>query len=221
MSRHNIGITILGAADTGFNWQGLVSAAAEAANTGITYAQQKSAKEQADRDSATKAQAAIDADAHAVDALAAAQVALPGPAQDAARLEVQQAVLAEDAASAGLSPDAAAKRLKAAQDSATKAASEYSAAVVAAGADPKNATKQSALALAGAKAKAWATVITKAQAWQMVQSPTTPSAPTPPPRRDSGSWWTRPVAGPVPGWGVAVGGGLLTAGLGWLAFGRR
>ena len=130
----------------------LTSAASELLTRGVTTYQTDEAKKKAAADDAKKASAAIAADVQATAACADVEVAKAQspssvPAKQAA---AQQATNAQDLAAIGLSADAAAKRVAAANDAAKKAADAWSA-------DPKN-VRAGAMAKCSAQTAAKATM---------------------------------------------------------------
>lgn len=193
------------AASGGFNYGSLIGpimqAAGELAQGGISMYEQEQAKKDAEAKQAQSAaeakrklDAAIQADLNATlamaRAMASAQLKSPAAATDATVAEAMGR--AQDRAAAGLSAADNEKRV----DAAEKA---LDAAAMAASANPKDVYKQ-------ALAKAWTQTINKANYGSI-------TGPVRQPQGGGGgsSWLTRPAVGPVPGWGVALGGAGLAA----------
>lgn len=188
----------------GFSWGGIVGPilqfAGEAGKTGISMWEQNETQNRLAAEEQSKLTAALDADRKATAAIARADVAvklnMPTKAADQGAAEVAER--AQDRAGAALSPAASAKRVTVAEDALEKAAAASQS-------DPKSAYK-------AALVRAWTKTANKANGITLVTSDSGRNISAGTAR--GGSWFTRPVVGPVPGWGVAVGGVGLLTGLG-------
>lgn len=225
---------IIGDTGGGIDTSFLINAASELAQHGAQEYKSSEQKKASAADIEAKSSAVIAADAQATNAcaqasyaamvakdsaaLAAVNPALSSKAQAdqaalaAAQAACAQAISAEDVASAGLPPEAAAKRVKAANDAAQKAVSASLSAAQAAAAAPNDQGKKAAAQLAAARAQAAQATATKAAAGQIAGLPPG-SAPLPP--HGKPSFFTKMV-GPLPvyGWGlVGVGGAGILYGL--------
>ena len=213
----------------GFDWMQLANPVADIARTGITYAQKKEADKQSAAAAEKQANASILADRNAT--LAASRAAYSGElaagaveaskaapndtakanlsraasakfAADAAA--AQQAMAMQDVAGAGLSPDATAKRIAAAQEEASKAVAEWQAS-------PDDRAK----ALRATAAQATAMKVANPQMASGTGQVPIPNLPP----VEKGSFLTWKV-GPLPVWGWGVGAGVLGA-VAYFVFGRR
>lgn len=183
--------------EIGFDWSeglGTIFQAAGGLTQGVTSIVEK---EQAKAKAATEEKAAIEASVRADLAAAVAlqratlSEALKGASAGIDRTAADLAVSAADRAGAKLSAGAQEARADAANRN-------RAAAISAAQASPKDASKK-------ALVDAWTRLINKAQAGAIVASEKGPAEP-PPPK----SFLTKPLIGPVPGWAVGAGGvGLL------------
>ena len=208
------GYTILGeyrgeSVGEGGSWMdmlpGLFSAAGGAAGSLIEKKKTDDAAAKTAKDSEAALYAAITADQRAKDALAKALVSeeLKSSSASADRMAADMALSTQDEAARGLSPENQKKRSEAAKKALEKATNEWQAAsannkpavtkakelwVKAAQtiyAKTQNALMVSAAQLPGGLAQ---------QQWQMQQM-----------QMQNQSWFTRPVLGPIPGYGVVGG----------------
>jgi hypothetical protein len=194
-------LELLGAAAAssggGFNWGTLVDAAAEAAKQGVTYAEQKKADDAAAKNASAAALKAIAADSAWASAEQTLDIARQsgdqGRIAPAQALQVQ-AMQAAQAAGAGLSADAQAKRADAAQ----KALRDASTAALNA---PGDQVKQ-------ALSRAWQKVVTSTPAPSTGSSGDAGSALALSRHGGGESWFTKKTAGlPTGVW--VIGGGAV------------
>ena len=192
------GLHMLGADEIGEGYADLIGPIFQAAGgivqSGVNYHEQDQAKKKLAADDEAKVKAAMAADINAVTAAAkadvSAQLKSPSAAVDAGAAAA--AVAAQTRAGSVLSPAAAEQRARAAE-------AALAAATAKAQASPKDGYLLAVM-------KAWTATVNKAQNSQITSTalvPTTGAASG----YDTGeSWFMRPVLGPVPGWGVALGG---------------
>lgn len=158
------------------------------------------AKQKATADEAAAARAAISADVTATLASARAQMAAQLKQASAAvdREAAQIAAQAQDEAGAGLTSAASKQRVDAARAALSTAAKKAQAS-------PKDVYLVCLM-------RAWTATLNKAGNRQIASTTNlTPGA-----GQGGPSWFTRPVLGPVPGWGVLAGGAVTATGLGLL-----
>lgn len=191
-------LNLLGADEVGdFGGYGDLITSAINAGVGLgkgiaSTVEQKKAAEAAAAEEQSAISKATAADAASASAEATAKVSPTAVNKNAA---------AAAAAAAGRA--GAALKSQAAHAKRAEAAEKAHAAAVAAAQSEKDKSK---IPYREALVEAWTAVVTKAQSGA-VTAPTAQEAalapPAPPPPAES--WLTRKVAGPVPGWGVAVG----------------
>lgn len=183
--------------------------AGQLVQTGVNIAQQEKEKKKSAADDQAALQAAMAADKIAAMALAAVEATkalIPGSIDTQkreleAKARVQQvaadaALAAQDRAGVRLSEKTMSTRIDAAARALMEATSKLSS-------DPSVYNQ--------ALVKAWSTIVNKAQHGQIVQVAQTQSSTAIMPTKTE-NWFVKPVLGPVPGWGVTVGGvGLATA----------
>ncbi len=176
----------------------IFQAAGELAKGGISIYEQDKAEKKASADDKAKLTAVIAADIAASTAAAKAESAVQTKASSAEvdKVAAEAAGRAQDRAGAALPASLAPQRVEAAEKQLAAATAQAQ----------KNPKAPYAVALL----KAWTATVNKANNTQIS------SADVAPRRTGEGgeSWLTRPVVGPVPGWGVAAGGVGLAAVLG-------
>ena len=183
-------LEMLGAGGPSFDWSTLINAGAEAASKGIEYKQAQDAASASSADMSARGKKAIAADQAWADAettLALAQQS-KDPAKIAAAQNLASAMqTAAVAAGAGLTSDAADKRLAAAQDMATKAA--------------QAALANTSSGAAQAKMTAWQKVLSSVAAGGASASSSAAStAMVPHAGHGGGNFFTQKL-GPLPVWG--------------------
>lgn len=189
----------------GFNWGGLFDGASGLVKGGLSAYQEDQAKKKLDADNQKKVDAAIKADREASLAVARASVSATLKQASAAvdATAAQRALDAQDRAAAVLSPEGSQARATAAD----KAADD---ALAAAQAKPTDG-------YLAALAKAWAQTANKAHAGSILSADDADgTAKSKGKGEKKESWFTRPVIGPVPGYGVVAGGAGLAVGLGFI-----
>lgn len=180
----------------GFDYGSILQSAGGLASGIISSVEEDKAKEKLAADDEKKAQAAIAADLAASNAAARAETsaALKQPSAAVDASAAQTAAAAQDRAAADLSPSASEKRAAAA-DKALKDAT------ASAQASPKDGYK-------AALVRAWTTTANKAHNVSIVSSEGGKGKKGD--KSGGESWFTRRVVGPIPGYGVVVGGvGIL------------
>lgn len=202
--------TILG---EGAGWMdmlpGLFSAAGQGVSSLVEKKKADDALEKTTKDSEAALYAATSADQRAREALSKALFSedLKSPSASADRLAADMSLSAQDEAGRGLSPENCKKRSDAAKKALEKATNEWQAA--SAGKDA-NKTKAKELGVRAAQQ-----VYAKTQNALMVQASQFPGglaqqqAYLRQMQANQGSWFTRPVLGPVPGIGVLAGVGVI------------
>lgn len=193
------GLDTLGAEEVGVDYGSILQAAGGLATAGVSAAEQAQKEKDAKADEEKKAAGAIAADQAAASAMARADVSAQTHAPSATidAQAAQMAISAQDSAAAGLTANAQKKR--------AEAADATLAAVVKASQAKPGDKNQTALV------KAWTTVAAKAHSGAISATGAPGSGLVP----GGESWFTRPVLGKVPGYGVLlIGAGAL--GAGWL-----
>lgn len=183
-----------------FDWGGLIQTAGNAAQFGVTAYQKSEADKKAASDQASALKRAIEADANASVAVARARASEQGKTPTAAvdQMAAQTAVAAQDRAGVGLNSESSRKRAEAAERALAEAIKNAQAA-------PKDIYKAALVA-------AWTQTVNKAQNTTIVTQPSPTGLPPAAPE----SWFTRPVLGPIPGYGVLLGSAGLATGVGLL-----
>lgn len=185
----------------------IVQGAGELAKGGISIYEQHqaeeaaaAAKQKAVADDAAAARAAISADVTASLASARAQMAaqLKQASAPIDREAAEMALRAQDEAGADLSPAASKQRVDAARKALETATRKAQAS-------PKDVYAVSLM-------RAWTATLNKAGNRQIASA----TSLVPEAGQGGPSWFTRPVVGPVPGWGVLAGGTVAATGLGLL-----
>lgn len=191
------GLDTLGAEDVmGVDYGGILQAAGGLATAGISAAEQKKAEDAAKANESKNVAAAIAADQAAATAMAAAELsaAAKGPSAAIDAQAAQMAITAQDRAAAALAGDGHKKRAEAAEATL--------AAVVKVAQSKPTDRNQAALV------RAWTAVVNKAHAGAIMATPGASGFDA----YGGQSWFTRPVMGSVPGYGVLlIAGGALTA----------
>ena len=187
--------------------------ASEVLSRGLEYKEGKEAAAVAAKTGAADLRRVVDADQRVKDAVYTARVSeeFKRPTAEADKAAAAQAILAQEIAAEGLSPENQKKRAAAAKAALDRAVAEWQKA--AAGAN-KGAARAKQIMVEVADA-----IYGKTQYQRITANPGEGQSAAAGP-----SWWTRPVVGPVPGWGVAVGSAGIAAAVGtilWKILGRK
>lgn len=212
--------TILGeetSSDTGGIISNIFDMVKQGTQSVVAAKAQKDAANKAAGDSAAALNAAISADNVARDAIAKALIsaALSQPSASADQAAMTLALQTEDMAAVGLSSENQKKRADAALDALKKATANWQTA-------SKDTTSAK---IASFSVQAAQQVYGKTQNMMLQQAAQVPGGVVQHQQEmakvPSQSWFTRPVVGPVPGWGVLAGLGAIGTAVAVALKGRR